>query len=142
MLQSLLAERFHLETHRESRPLSAYELTVGPRGAKLDEAKEANSRNGISSTGGEVNANGVSMLFFAGVHSGYLKYPVLDKTDLKGKFDFKLRYDPSDSGAGPSIFTPSKSSSVFNSVPPKRRSKPSLSIARTVRLPRISHLLR
>lgn len=106
MLQSLLAERFHLETHRELRPLSAYELIVGPRGAKLDSAKEdTGARSGVSSAGGEVSATGVSMPFFAEVLSGYLKYPVLDRTGLKGSFDFKLRYDPGDSGAGPSIFT-------------------------------------
>jgi len=35
MLQALLAERFALKTHKESKEMSFYALTVGPKGTKL-----------------------------------------------------------------------------------------------------------
>jgi|SRR5579883_724722 uncharacterized protein (TIGR03435 family) len=35
MLQDLLAERFHLEIHRETHPMAGYALKAGPKGAKL-----------------------------------------------------------------------------------------------------------
>jgi len=40
MLQALLAERFGMVTHTESRPLPVYELVVGKDGSKLLEATE------------------------------------------------------------------------------------------------------
>ncbi len=38
MLQKLLADRFHLTLHRESKEFQGYELTVGKGGAKLKES--------------------------------------------------------------------------------------------------------
>lgn len=38
MLQTLLADRFHLSLHRTTRPLAVYALMVGPAGAKLTPA--------------------------------------------------------------------------------------------------------
>jgi uncharacterized protein (TIGR03435 family) len=38
MLQSLLAERFHLKVHREKKEGTVYELVVGKNGPKLEES--------------------------------------------------------------------------------------------------------
>ena len=40
MLQTLLAERFQLRTHRETRELPAYVLTVARGGARLQPSKD------------------------------------------------------------------------------------------------------
>ena len=39
MLQALLADRFKMKIHRESKELPAYTLTIGKNGSKLVEAK-------------------------------------------------------------------------------------------------------
>ena len=49
MLQQLLAERFALATHRESRLIDAYELTVGPSGVKMLEAEPVSEAPNVSS---------------------------------------------------------------------------------------------
>jgi uncharacterized protein (TIGR03435 family) len=42
MLQTLLEERFGLVTHREARPIDAYELVVAPGGIKMKEVEPLN----------------------------------------------------------------------------------------------------
>lgn len=42
MLQALLEERFGLVTHREARPIDAYELVVAPGGMKMQEVEPLN----------------------------------------------------------------------------------------------------
>jgi uncharacterized protein (TIGR03435 family) len=42
MIQTLLAERFKVTTHREAREMSVYALTVAKGGPKLQPAKEGN----------------------------------------------------------------------------------------------------
>src|SRR5262249_14604017 len=46
MLQSLLADRFKLKFHRESREISIYALIVGNSGPKFESAKSACSEDG------------------------------------------------------------------------------------------------
>lgn len=119
MLQALLADRFRLAFHRETKILPVYALTVGKNGAKL---KPAENASGISSnsnrTGMHVDAK-VSLLSFAEFLSVRLGRPVLDRTGLSGAFDIKADWavDPlaqplspeketaADSAAGPSVFT-------------------------------------
>jgi uncharacterized protein (TIGR03435 family) len=43
MLQNLLAERFHLTLHRESKEVQGYELVVGKNGSKLKESSPADA---------------------------------------------------------------------------------------------------
>ena len=119
MLQALLADRFKLAVHRETKVLPVYTLTVGKKGAKLQTAESA---TGISSdsnrTGMHVDAR-VSILSFAEFLSVRLGRPVLDRTGLSGTFDIKVDWAPDpvtqpspsgketppDPAAGPSVFT-------------------------------------
>ena len=48
MFRGLLAERFHVELHRETRPLSVYSLTVAKSGLKL---KESSPRPAVDEPG-------------------------------------------------------------------------------------------
>jgi uncharacterized protein (TIGR03435 family) len=116
MLQSLLTERFKLVTHNDSRPMAAYGLT-----AKKPQLKEAsgegetgckftveNATNGPPPGGGPLQVpmfvytcrNSTMAAFAAALLNApaapqYLNNRlVVDQTDLKGSYDFTLRYTP------------------------------------------------
>ncbi len=111
MLQSLLADRFKLTLHRETKELPMYALVVGKNGAKF---KTAESETGISSnssrTHWHVSAK-VSMHRFAEFLSDEAGRPVVDQTGLSGTYELTLDWAPDDAAtandatAGPSIFT-------------------------------------
>jgi uncharacterized protein (TIGR03435 family) len=93
MLGLLLAERFKLAFHRESKSLSAYALTVTKRGAKLRESKEEGP--GILEPGAaRLTAQHASMAEFAGRLAVGLRMPVVDKTGMPGRYDFILDLMP------------------------------------------------
>ncbi len=109
MLQSLLADRFKLKFHRESKDVSGYALVVAKNGPKFQESK---SDEGALSFGASLKPNPaepialtarkVSMATLASLLSGFTSAPVIDQTGLNGDYDFKLSWDET---AGPSIFT-------------------------------------
>jgi uncharacterized protein (TIGR03435 family) len=111
MLQALLADRFRVALHRETRQMPAYELTVGKNGPKL---KSVESASGIHSDSDRTSlhvAAKTSMATFADFLAQRLGRPVLDETGLKGAFEFSFDCAPfspeqaaADAG-GPSIFT-------------------------------------
>jgi uncharacterized protein (TIGR03435 family) len=109
MLQTLLADRFKLAVHRESKVMSAYALVAGKNGPKLH-AVEAGGGSHRNSDGGKLTAQKVSMPQLADFLARHLDRPVIDKTELAGVFDFELRWaqddsHSTDSASGPSIFT-------------------------------------
>jgi uncharacterized protein (TIGR03435 family) len=108
MLQTLLAERFKLAVHRETRMLPVYELVVGKNGPKLTPAKSG-GRSSTKSNNGNVTATSVSMAELAHQLSRTRNVgrPVFDKTGIEGEFDFTYEYAPddNDSAGRPSIFT-------------------------------------
>ncbi len=123
MLQALLADRFHLTLHHETRPLSGFALTVARGGAKMKvspvgtDTVKPNTRTGVpgpDGSRGRMDASALSMEALAARLVGYLNAPVMDATGLPGYFDFGLRWNPDDSQAdgppsngpdGPSLFT-------------------------------------
>jgi uncharacterized protein (TIGR03435 family) len=106
MLQTLLAERFKLTFHRETRQLPVYELIVAKSGPKMRPAAPG-GHGGVSSQGGSVTADHVTMAFLATTLARYIKTPVFDKTGLSGNFDFSFEYASNDreNSDKPSIFT-------------------------------------
>ncbi len=109
MLQSMLANRFQLAAHTETRVLPAYELVVGKNGPKLREAApdEAGSRVYPNRPG--ILGRQVSMQRLAELLSAKLDRPVADKTGLSGLYDIELTWTPDttppDADLGPSVFT-------------------------------------
>lgn len=110
MLQSLLADRFKLVVHRETRVLPVYFLVVAKNGPKLQVSHEdkmfyRNPRRG------HVEEKKVNMSSFAqSLHSNPMAdRPVIDKTGLTGDYDFTLDWTPNDATSGdlsaPSLFT-------------------------------------
>jgi uncharacterized protein (TIGR03435 family) len=108
MLQAMLADRFALKAHRESRDQPIYVLTVAKGGPKLQKT-DANGLGGNANYGnGKITAHEITLESLAANLSFTVGRPVVNKTGLEGGYDFTLDYapdgaDPSD--ALPSIFT-------------------------------------
>ncbi len=92
MLRNLLFERFHLTSHQETRQVSGYTLVVSKGGSKLEAAKSDQTDTGMHSSRSELTATNANMETIVKFLAGRLEAPVVDKTDLKGGFNFKLRW--------------------------------------------------
>ena len=93
MLRSLLEDRFHLSTHRESREEAVYRLLLAKGGAKLKEASSPGPprlSNGRGRIGGQAADTGM----LARMLSGRVGRVVIDRTGLKGRYDFELTWVP------------------------------------------------
>jgi uncharacterized protein (TIGR03435 family) len=101
MVQKLLADRFKLSFHRNERDLAVYILSAGPTGSKLTESQ--GDPKGLPGIGfqrrvGDMSAFNVSMydvINFMNRNAG-LDRPILDRTGLTGRYDFKLSWTPDD----------------------------------------------
>jgi len=114
MLQSMLADRFKLALHHETKALPVYALVVAKSGAKLHETPAAPAdsappeplgkpgsgpapRGSIMMKGrGNLEVNGIALSLFADALSRQLGLLVVDQTGLKGEYDFTLKWTPDD----------------------------------------------
>jgi uncharacterized protein (TIGR03435 family) len=93
MLQNLLAERFKLATHRETKEVSAYVLVEAKGGHKLRVSEAADGRGVLpvqqqgkmALTGQSATLDQLTMFL-----SAPLRTPVIDQTGLKGRYDFEF----------------------------------------------------
>jgi uncharacterized protein (TIGR03435 family) len=114
MMRALLAERFKLLVHHETRELVAYTLVSEPAGPKVravtrDEPADPNPFK--MSDSGTLIGMRVTADMLATVLSNQLGRPVQNTTGFHGAFDFSLRWAP-DTGVAlgdgqdrPSLFT-------------------------------------
>jgi len=94
-LRSLLAERFQLVAHKETKEMPIYALVPAKGGAKLQPAKEAAGGNrGMRMQRGSLTGMSASVDMIAEAMSNETGHPVVDKTGLSGKFDWKLEWTP------------------------------------------------
>ncbi|HLK67400.1 MAG TPA: TIGR03435 family protein [Bryobacteraceae bacterium] len=105
MLQSLLADRFKLVVHNDTKPLQAFVLSMGKGKPKWKEAVEGSGAPGCQpQLGGDsgppgsihVSCHNITMAQFAtNLHQmagGYLTMNVVDKTELAGHWDLDLNW--------------------------------------------------
>jgi uncharacterized protein (TIGR03435 family) len=114
MLQNLLAERFKLVVHKDTRPMPAFALTAGKGKPKMKEVTKEDTKevSGPGQGGCQgvpqnpapgtipyqmVSCHGVTMAMFADILRGfgygsYLPDPVVDETGLAGAWDFELKW--------------------------------------------------
>lgn len=107
MLQALLADRFQLKFHRETREQPVYSLVLAKGGSKLQEAKSAGRGVGFGARG-RLNGKGADMATFAIALAGKLGRSVVDRTGLTGFYDFVVTWTPDEeqtNSPGPSLFT-------------------------------------
>jgi uncharacterized protein (TIGR03435 family) len=126
MWQNLLADRFKLRVHRETKELPLYALVVGNLGLKLTEAPPDDpaapgsdvrtASGGVSGSSGSASMHmseeKMTMPMVADFLSRSLDRPVVDETGLRGRYKISLEWQAEDSpastaegAAGPSIFT-------------------------------------
>ena len=104
MLQTLLAERFQMAVHRETKQLPAYTLVLGKGGSKLRLASP-DSKSGMTESPGP---NGEQRTVFVSTPvrvlvnllANALGSPVVDQTGLEGLYDYTLEWPD----AGSSLF--------------------------------------
>jgi len=105
MIQKLLVDRFQLKFHKEKRELSAFVFTVGKGGEKLTSTQLTGPLPGIGmrpATGGLtlIVRNGTIHDFIGFLQTLVLDRPVVDHTDLKGKYDFSVTFLPDETQFG------------------------------------------
>jgi uncharacterized protein (TIGR03435 family) len=117
MLQAMLAERFKLAVHNDSRPMASYALTAGkhPQLKESDGTGETgcnftvqNAPSGPPAPGTPItvpvivytcrntsmSAFAGGMLSMAGAGQYFNNKLVVDQTELKGTWDFNFRFTP------------------------------------------------
>jgi len=128
MLQQLLAERFVLVLHHETRAIPTCELVVAKNGPKLQRATVTGGPPGPAGSGLTFDKDGVPLLppgkprlislavrgqiymvgraetisAFAEMLKNQLRQPLIDKTGLEGRYDFTLVFTPDYGGGQPS----------------------------------------
>jgi uncharacterized protein (TIGR03435 family) len=128
MIKALLADRFKLVVHTDTKPLPVYGLTVGKSGKpKLKQSDgagesacqgqpQAASPTPDPSNARTVVCHNMTMEQFAEqiryMAGGYLSNPVVDQTGLKGNWDFELKW----TGRGMLAQAGSEGISVFDAV--------------------------
>jgi uncharacterized protein (TIGR03435 family) len=119
MLQSLLADRFQLKIHHETKELPIYALVLankdGKLGPQLVQSKEGSCTpfdpakpppppdsgkppvmgcGGMMMGFGNINGTSVGLAMLTPVLARNLGRTVVDKTGLKGEFDIKVQWTP------------------------------------------------
>jgi uncharacterized protein (TIGR03435 family) len=125
MMQSLFEDRFHLQTHQETKELPSYTLILAKGGAKLSSPKEGGCRDyGISplspqearqvrppppcghpvtlsyATGAIVQGGDLPMVELIKMLSELVGRPIVDKTGVVDNFDVHLEFYPDETTPG------------------------------------------
>jgi uncharacterized protein (TIGR03435 family) len=120
MVQALLEDRFKLKFHREQKEFSVYALTVGKNGIRMTEeppdpadtgvpdvdVKAQGGRGGVNVDLGrgsyfgfadnKLTGKKLDMTRFADLLAMFADRPIVNMTDLKGRYDFSLTLSEED----------------------------------------------
>jgi uncharacterized protein (TIGR03435 family) len=97
MLQAMLADRFKLHVHKETRKLPVYVLSIAKGGPKLNSngSSISNLRPGTLRVGrGVLVGAQISMNSMVQALSQTMDRQIVDKTGLSGNYDFDLKWNP------------------------------------------------
>ncbi len=108
MLMAVLVDRFKMKAHIETKERPVYALVLARSGTKLTEVKaHARESNAIDPAGKdappaggymasdrEVDANGIPIESIVSILTSLAQREVIDKTGLKGKYSFNLKFTP------------------------------------------------
>ena len=115
MLQSLLAERFHLTVHHESKELPFYILSVGKNGTKLTAGTDGPP--GFQIANGAVTLHKLTISVFADRLPSFFRElehrPTLNQTGIDGVFDFTMKLADTDVEAKQALISGDDRPSVF-----------------------------
>jgi uncharacterized protein (TIGR03435 family) len=114
MIKNLLADRFRLTVHRETKEVPGYTLVVGKNGPRLRPATERDTPPASAQRGATPSASRrvymrTNMTYIALMLGVITHRPVVDRTGLTGEFILDLEFAPDDAPPGessaPSVFT-------------------------------------
>lgn len=115
MMQSLLADRFKLKLHEDSKEAPVYALVVGKNGPKLKPAEGGAAARQMMRMGrGQLTATKVTMDALANQLSGQVGRTVMNKTGLHGEYDIELEWTPD----------PGQSAGSLGALPPGGEAPP------------------
>ena len=118
MMRKLLTARFGLKYHEDKKDMSAFVLTVAKGGPKLDKSSDdANSPSGFGFRAlGNLTFRNITMPNFASWLQTVLDRPVVDHTQLEGRFEGTLKWNPDETQFA--IFGPPPHPSTAPDAPP------------------------
>jgi uncharacterized protein (TIGR03435 family) len=114
MLRGLLAERFNLQTHHETRELQVYALVLARRDRRLGPfLRPSTQASPLVTAPGVAGAHAAPISLLTLLLSGMVQRLVVDRTGLTGTYDYELHWTPEATAASevspasdnPSIFT-------------------------------------
>ena len=126
MQQALLADRFKLKVHFETREMPAFELVVAKGGPKLTPAATPGERTQLGMLNDTFTATNATLDQW--IHSPFMGgRNVINRTGLDGAYDFSLKWsnrtdaaDPQDGAPGePTLFTAVQEQLGLKLVPTK-----------------------
>lgn len=102
MMQTMLAERFKVLVHRETKEMPVYELVIAKNGPKLTKAPDRDCSDSKCHMWGPGNpmmqggfpGTSVDMDDLIDVMEKWLDHPAVNKTNIKGMFDIHLQFNP------------------------------------------------
>jgi uncharacterized protein (TIGR03435 family) len=94
MLQTLLADRFKLSFHHQSKELKAFVFAIAKGGAKVHPAVNPDAKSFRQNSANGTVVRSMTLQEFGDFLSQPLHMPVVDKTGLRGKYDFVLDFTP------------------------------------------------
>jgi uncharacterized protein (TIGR03435 family) len=116
MLQALLADRFGLKVHQETRELPIYALVVAKGGPRFQPSKI----NGTTVNNGNahitVTGSDHTVALLAEQLSRTLGRVVVDKTGLDGRYELSLKWTADDAAAPTSPANVDGCSSIFTAI--------------------------
>jgi uncharacterized protein (TIGR03435 family) len=98
LIRKILAKRFGLQLHHEQRELSVFALTVAKGGPKMTaNTSDPNGRvhqqqKGSNSSVHVEGLTNASMADLATILQFHVDRPIVDRTGIKGRYDFKLQW--------------------------------------------------
>ncbi|MDQ6664170.1 MAG: TIGR03435 family protein, partial [Acidobacteriota bacterium] len=93
-IRSLLADRFQLVVRNETKEMPVYALVIAKGGSKLKSSEGDDANRGIHMDRGVINGTQTQVEFLARSLANQVGKPVVDKTGLAGKYDWKLEWTP------------------------------------------------
>jgi uncharacterized protein (TIGR03435 family) len=100
LIQSALTDRFKLTFHHDKKELAVYALEIGKGGPKLTETihQPGDARNFLfRKLGALMVTNSTMQDFCNGMQGAVMDKPVVDHTELTGRYDFTLNWTPDES---------------------------------------------
>jgi uncharacterized protein (TIGR03435 family) len=115
MLQALLAERFRLSLHKETRPVTGYSLVIAKNGLKIRPVLPG-PINQLNVKGGHMTAQAVSFDRLTVMLTNILHAPVSNDTHITELFDCQLDWTPDSGNAENPANDPAGGVSIFTAL--------------------------